>query len=374
MSAETRGHSTAAAPDPLAPARPEPLLHVLRIGPASLLWRPRGLVIGLALAAATLAAMTLHVSLGGSSIDFVSVLRTMFGDAPDARTELAVVEFRLPRTVAAVVAGGALAVAGAITQTMARNPLASPDVLGVTSGASLGAVGVLVLAGGGAGGLSGAAALIGMPTAAFLGGVVAGAAVALLGSRGGIDGYRIVLVGLGVSWLATSLTTWLLTVGDVTNAAQALTWMTGSLNAEEWALVMPLAIAAGVLVVIVCLVARPLGLTGFGDATAVGLGVRVGAVRAAAFVTAVLLASLATVLAGPIGFVALASPQIARLLTRSATPPLAVSVFVGALMVLLADVLTARLSPFPLPVGIGTAVLGVPYLIWLLVVSQRRTA
>lgn len=351
-----------------------PLLPVLRIGRVSLLWRRRNLLVVLALAAGTVLAVALHLSLGGSSIDVVSVLRTMFGDAPDPRTELAVIEFRMPRTMAAVVAGGALAVSGAITQTIARNPLASPDILGVTSGASLGAVGVLVLAGGGAGGLSGAAALLGMPAAAFLGGVVAGVAVFVLGYRAGVDGYRLVLVGLGISWLATSLTTWLLTVGDVTNAAQALTWMTGSLNAEEWALVGPLTWAAAVLTGVVLLVGRTLSLTGLGEETAIGLGLRVGFIRSAALLTAVLLASIATVLAGPIGFVALASPQIARLLVRSATPPLAASAFVGALMVLLADVLTARVSPVPLPVGIGTAVLGVPYLVWLLIVSQRRTA
>lgn len=351
-----------------------PLLPVFRAGPVSLLWRPRNVAVVLALAVATLLAVALHLSLGGSSIDVLSVLRTMFGDAPDPRTELAVVEFRMPRTTAAVVAGGALAVSGAITQTVARNPLASPDLLGITSGASLGAVGVLVLAGGGAGGLSGVAALIGMPAAAFFGGVLAGVAVFALGYRKGVDGYRLVLVGLGVSWLATSLTTWLLTVGDVTNAAQALTWMTGSLNAEEWALVGPLAGVAAVLTGLVLLAAPALSLAGLGEETAIGLGVRVNLIRSTALLTAVLLASLATVLAGPVAFVALASPQIARLLVRSATPPLAASVFVGALMMLLADVLTARISPVPLPVGIGTAVLGVPYLVWLLIVSQRRTA
>ncbi|MEN2738259.1 iron chelate uptake ABC transporter family permease subunit [Microbacterium sp. X-17] len=351
-----------------------PLLRVVRVGAVSVLWRPRGLAVVAALAAATVLATAVHLSLGGTSIDLLSVLRTMVGDPPDARTQLAVVEFRMPRTIAAIVAGTALAVAGAITQTIARNPLASPDILGVTSGASLGAVGVLVLAGGGAGGLSGAAAFLGLPAAAFLGGLIAGVAVYLLAYRGAVDGYRLVLVGLGISWLAASLVTWLLTLGDVTNAAQALTWMTGSLNAEEWAMVGPLAAVTAVLVVLTAALARVLALTGFGEETTVALGVRTNLVRSTALLCAVLLASLATVLAGPVGFVALAAPQIARLLVRSATPPLAASALVGALMMLLADVLTARLSPVPLPVGIGTAVLGVPYLVWLLIVSQRRTA
>lgn len=357
----------------VAPSAPPPLLPVLRAGPVSLLYRMRSLIVVAALLCATVLACAAHVSLGGSSIDLLAVLRTMLGDAPDARTELAVTEFRMPRTVAALVSGGALAVAGAISQTVARNPLASPDVLGVTAGASLGAVGVLVLAGGGAAGLSGAAALVGMPAAAFLGGLLAGIAVFLLACRGGVDGYRIVLVGLGISWLATSLVTWLLTVGDVTSAAQALTWMTGSLNAEEWTLVGPLAVAAIALMAATGFLARPLRLTSFGDATAIALGARVGATRALALVATILLASLATVIAGPLGFVALAAPQIARLLVRCATPPLAASALVGSLIVLLADILAARLFPVPLPAGIGTAVIGVPHLVWLLVTTQRRT-
>lgn len=354
--------------------RARPLLPVIRVGPVSILWRGRSVLVVAVLAAATVFACALHVSLGGSSIDLWAVLRTMFGDAPDPRTALAVIEFRMPRTVAAVISGSALAVAGAITQTIARNPLASPDILGVTAGASLGAVGVLVLAGGGAAGLSGAAALLGMPAAAFLGGIIAGLAVFLLSYRGRVDGYRIVLVGLGVSWLATSLVTWLLTLGDVTNAAQALTWMSGSLNAEDWTLVGPLAIAALALMSATALFARPLAMTAFGDATAVGLGARIDLYRVTALILSVLLASLATVIAGPLGFVALVAPQIARLMVRSATPPIMASAFTGALLVLLADVLTARVLPVPMPAGIGTALIGVPYLVWLLIFTQRRTA
>lgn len=356
-----------------APAAARPLLRVVRAGRISLLWKPRMLVATIAVAAAGIVAAAVHVSLGGTPIDVGAVFRTLLGDAPDPRTELAVMEFRLPRTVAALVSGAALAVAGALTQTIARNPLASPDVLGVTAGASLGAVGVLVLAGGGAGGLSGVAALVGMPAAAFAGGLLAGLAVFLLAWHGRVDGYRIVLVGLGISWLATSLVTWLLTLGDVTNAAQALTWMTGSLNAEEWSLVAPLSLAACALLIASAALVRPLTIAAFDDATATGLGARLGATRSAALVTSVLLASLATVIAGPLGFVALAAPQIARLVARSATPPFAASALVGSLMVLLADMLTARVFPTPLPAGIGTALIGVPYLVWLLVTAQRRT-
>jgi iron complex transport system permease protein len=274
--------------------------------------------------------------------------------------------------VAAVVVGASLAAAGAITQTVARNPLASPDLLGVTAGASLGAVAVLVIAGGGHAGLSGLAATVGMPVAAFTAGIVSGVAVYLLAYRRGLDSYRLVLAGLGISGLAASLTTWILTLGDVTSAAQALTWMTGSLNGKDWATVQPMAASAAVLLAAAVFSGRWLLLTSFGDDTAVGLGARIGTVRLFALTVAVLLASVATVVAGPVAFVALASPQIARSLTATVVPPVGVSALVGAVFVLLADTVSANALSAPLPVGVATAVVGAPFLIHLLLKYQRR--
>ena len=354
--------------------RPTDLLPTLRVGPVSIRWRPRAVLVSSLLLLALILMCAVHLAWGSTSLDPVTVLRTLVGDAPDERTALIVQEFRLPRTVAAITSGMTLALAGALMQTVSRNPLASPDVLGVTSGASLGAVSVLVLAGGGAGGLSGVAALIGMPAAAFAGGLIAGGAVFVLAYRGTVSGHRVILVGLGITWLASSLTTWLLTLGDVTNAAQALTWMTGSLNAEEWGLVAPLSVAALTLCAGATMLARPLALAAFDETTATGLGARIGATRTVALLAAVLLSSVATVLAGPIGFVALAAPQIARLLTRGSTPPLFASALTGALMVVLADLLTARILPVPLPAGVGTALIGAPYLVWLLITMQRRSS
>lgn len=349
-------------------------LRFVRFGTASLLWRPRMVALGVILVVAVVAAFALHLAFGGTAIDYGAVVRALLGDTSDPFVSLAITEFRAPRAVAAVIVGACLAVAGAITQTVARNPLASPDILGVTSGAAFGAVSVLVIAGGGAGGLSGAAALVGMPTAAFVAGLISGIAVYVLAYRRGIDSFRLVLVGLGVSGLATSLTTWLLTLGDVTNAAQAMTWMAGSLNGKDWSLVAPMGIAAVVLLLLGVGVSRVLTVASLGDDTAIGLGMRLGPVRLVALTLAVLLASLATVIAGPVAFVALAAPQIARLLAGSATPPILVSGLVGMLFVLTADTLSANLFGLALPVGVGTAVLGAPYLIWLLLNSQRKTA
>lgn len=369
---------TRARTPPAAPGAPPPgpfrSVRALRAGPVSVRVHPRALAVSAVLVVLVAAAAALHVAVGGTPIPYPQVLAALAGRAPDAAVQLAVVEFRAPRTVAAVLVGACLAAAGAITQTVARNPLASPDILGVTSGASAGAVAVLILGQGGAAGLSGAAATVGMPAAAFAAGTVSGVAVYLLAYRHGVDSYRLILVGLGVSGFTTALTTWMLTLGDVTSAAQALTWMTGSLNGKDWTLVRPMAGVAAALVGAAVLSGRWLLLSSLHEDTAVGLGLRLGRVRVVALSLAVLLASVATVVGGPLVFVALASPQIARLLTLAPVPPVAVSALVGALFVLVADTAAAHLLAVPLPVGVATAVLGAPYLIHLVLRSQRRTA
>lgn len=355
-----------------APPRPAPPIRALRLGPVSIRFRARVLLVGALLAAATIAAMALHAAFGGTPLPYENVLATLLGNAPDARTHLAVTEFRAPRMVAAVLVGASLAAAGAITQTVARNPLASPDFLGVTNGASLGAVAVVVIADGGAGGLSGLAATVGMPAAAFTTGILSGVAVYVLAYRRGLDSYRLVLAGLGISGLAASLTTWILTLGDVTSAAQALTWMMGSLNGKDWPTVQPMAVSAAVLLALAVCSSRWLLLTSLGDDTAVGLGTPIARVRVGMLSLAVLLASIATVTAGPVAFVALASPRIARSLAGTVIPPVGISALVGALFVLLADTVSANALSAPLPVGVATGVVGAPFLIHLILKYQRR--
>ncbi|WP_245413110.1 FecCD family ABC transporter permease [Arthrobacter celericrescens] len=347
-------------------------IRALRTRRSSWRWNPRVLILGIILAVLVFAAMGVHVAYGGLPLAYGDVLRSLLGDASQPRTYLAVTEFRAPRMVAALVVGLCLAAAGAITQSVARNPLASPDILGITSGASFGAVSVLVIAGGGYAGLSGLAATVGLPAAAFTMGLVTGAAAYVLAYRNGLDSYRLVLVGLGLNGLATSLTTWLLTLGDVTNAGQALTWMMGSLNGRDWPLVVPMTMFAVPLLVLACFAGRWLELLSFGEDTATGLGIRTGRIRVLCLSLAVLLASIGTVLAGPLTFVALASPQIARILCRTAVPPVAASALTGALFVLLADTVAAHALPVSLPVGVATAVLGAPYLIYLVLNYQRR--
>ena len=347
-------------------------IRAFRAGPVSIRVNVRVMVVAGLLMLGTVAAMALHVAFGGTPMAYPDVLRALLGDESNARIHLAVTEFRAPRMVAAVIVGASLAAAGAITQTVARNPLASPDLLGVTAGASLGAVSVLVVAGGGHAGLSGVAATVGMPAAAFGAGILSGVAVYLLAYRRGLDSYRLVLAGLGISGLAASLTTWILTLGDVTSAAQALTWMMGSLNGKDWETVQPMALSAAVLLLAAMVSGKWLVLTSLGEDTAVGLGARMGTVRLVVLTLAVLLASVATVMAGPVAFVALASPRISRALTSTVIPPVGVSALVGAIFVLLADTLSANVLAAPLPVGVATAVIGAPFLIHLILKYQRR--
>lgn len=363
-----------AAPATTSAVIPFRSVRALRLGPVSVRVHPRTLLVCAVLVLLVAAAMAGHVAIGGTPIPYPQVLAALAGQPVDPSVHLAVTEFRAPRTVAAVLVGACLSAAGAITQTVSRNPLASPDVLGVTSGAAAGAVAALVLAGGGAAGLSGLTALAGMPLAAFVAGLGSGVATYLLAFRRGIDSYRLILVGLGISGFASALTTWMLTLGDVTNAAQALTWMMGSLNGKDWPLVRPMAAVAGLLLVAALAWGRWLLVSSLGDDTAVGLGLPLTRVRVVALTLAVLLATVATVVGGPIAFVALACPQVARLLTRGPVPPVAVSALVGAVFVIVADTAAAHLLRSPLPVGVATAVLGAPYLIHLVLRAERRSS
>lgn len=325
-----------------------------------------------------LAAVLAHLMFAGRPLPLGDVIHGLTASVgTPSRLTLQVQEFRLPRTLAGAVAGACLAVSGALTQNVARNPLATPEILGVTSGASLGAVSVLVLAGGGAGGLSGAAAAAGLPLAAGLGALLFGGGVFLLAMRRGselLDSNRLVLVGLGATAVATSLVTWLLTLGDVTNAGQALTWMSGSLNGKDWDTVAPLSAIAVPLLLCTACVSRWLLIGSFDDNTARSLGLALRRTRPLLILLAVLLAAVGTVLAGPVAFVALFCPLAARQVTRSVLPPLGVTAFLGAAFVVVADLVAGFLLPHALPVGVLTTVLGAPVLIALVLRSQRRTS
>ncbi|MBK0865616.1 MULTISPECIES: iron chelate uptake ABC transporter family permease subunit [unclassified Saccharopolyspora] len=339
----------------------------VRVGPLSGVLRARPLLVLFGGLVVLLAGLVLDVAIGTYPISPGQVLATLFGGG-DRADQLIVFTLRMPRALTGLLVGAALGLAGAITQAVARNPLASPDMLGITSGAGLAATTMIVLGSG-----LGAASAIGLPVVALIGGLLAGLAIYLLAYRQGVDSYRIVLVGVGVSALAGNATYWLLTVGDVNDAGRAMVWLTGSLNARGWEHVVPTAIALAVLLPLALLGAHVLGALQFDDDTVRGLGVRTDLARGALLLASVVLASVATAAAGPVQFVALAAPQIAMRMARAARPPLVASLVFGAVLVVVADLLSrTAFGAMELPVGIVTAILGAPYLIYLLVRRYRE--
>ncbi|MER6157880.1 iron chelate uptake ABC transporter family permease subunit [Streptomyces sp. NPDC001868] len=315
--------------------------------------------MGVALVLAGLLAVAVVVSLcvGEAFVSPDEVVRVLVGlPSPD---ELVVGELRLPRLVTGLLVGVAFGLSGALIQTMARNPLASPDIIGVTHGAGAATVAAMTF------GLTSAAAL---PYVSVVGGLLAALLVYLLAWRGGLSASRFVLVGIGISVALGSLTRLLVTKGDYLVAQQAKVWLTGSLNGRGYDQAAPLATVLLLLVPFLLWAARAQRSAAFDDDTATALGVRLGRVRLGLSVLGVVLASVATGAAGPVDFVALLAPQIARRLTRTPHVPLVCSALTGALIVVVADVLARKLlSPLELPVGVFTALVGAPYLMWLII-------
>ncbi|EON24559.1 MULTISPECIES: FecCD family ABC transporter permease [Nocardioides] len=328
--------------------------------------------------ATLLLAVGILLSLGTGEIGLspVEVLRTLAGQG-DPFTELVVRDFRGPRVAAAVLVGASLACSGTILQSVARNPLASPDLLGINAGASVAAVAVVILAGGN-GGVSGLAASVGLPIAALLGAMVSGLALYLLAIRNRqLDPIRMVVVGVGIAAAGTSLVSWLLTLGDVMVVGPALAWLSGSLHAVTWPAVAGVGLTIAVVLPFLLAWTRRLDVLVLGDDAAGGLGIDVHRTRVLLLLLATALAGVATSAAGAVVFLALCAPQLARALSRTSRPPLLASAVVGAALLTWAD-LAARMllswvgfGPVELPVGVFTAVLGAPYL--LFVVSRTRS-
>jgi ABC-type enterobactin transport system permease subunit len=335
----------------------------IRVGPASAILRWRHLAVPLAAAAVLVLLSAVSLGRGDFPIGLGDVLRTLAG-LGEKTQEFIVLELRAPRIVVGLLVGLALGVAGALFQTFARNPLASPDVLGISQGASVGAVAAIVLTGGGA---------IGVPLAALAGALVTGALLFALTWRAGIDGYRLVLVGIALWSVMAALIDWLLTHAEIYDAAAAYVWITGSLNARTWDHAVPLVLSVAALVPLALAAGRVLGVLQLGDDTARGLGVRLPLAQSAVVLIAVALVATSVAAAGPISFVALVVPQIAVRLTGGSRPPLLASGLLGAVLVVGADVTTRTVLPQALPVGILTAAIGAPYLLWLLVRGRRRS-
>lgn len=331
-------------------------------GGLSVRFRPRPLVVSAGCAILALAIGVFAIGGGDYPMSSADVLRTLFGGGTVAEN-LIIHELRLPRLVTALLVGSALGLSGALFQSLARNPLASPDLLGITQGASAGAL-VAVAVGGSS---------VALATSAAVGGLATGLVIYVLAWQRGIDGYRLILVGIGLAAILTGVIGYLLTRAQLTDAARAVLWLTGSLDGRGWDDARALLIVLPVLLPLLLIVhGQALRLLEMGDDTASSLGIRVGRLRLLMLGAGVVLASLAAAAAGPISFVALTAPQLARRLSATAGPNLLPSMCVGAVLLVGADLVAQRFfDERQLPVGVLTGVLGGGYLVWLLITERR---
>ncbi|WP_050515552.1 iron chelate uptake ABC transporter family permease subunit [Streptomyces rimosus] len=346
---------------PIRPGRTRPAGYALvRAGRASFLVHRRAVAVAAVLAVLLAAVCLAYLCVGESFVAPGEALKAVFGLPSSA--ELVVGTLRLPRMAVGLLVGAAFGIAGALIQTVARNPLASPDVIGVTQGASALTVGAMTF---------GVTSYAVLPYLSVAGGVLAAALGYVFAWRGGLHATRFVLIGIGFAVALRSVTQLFLTKGDYLVAQQAQVWMTGSLNGRGWAEAEPLGRALLVLLPAVLWAARAQRTVSLDDATATALGVRLNRTRLGLVALGVVLASMATGAAGPVDFVALLAPQTARRLTRTAQIPLLCSALLGAVVVVLGDLLARKLfAPTELPVGVLTAAVGAPYLIHLIIRSR----
>ncbi len=337
---------------------------VWRRGGCSVVVYPRAWVVaaGLSLLAIVLAAAALLA--GRMELTAAQVAAALLGRGDGGIAERIVLDIRLPRALTALFAGAALGVSGAVFQSVSRNPLGSPDVIGFTIGAATGAIAQIVLFDQG---------VLHVALAAVAGGLLTALMVYLLSLRSGVSGgYRLVLVGVGVGAILDALNGLMLVKGDLDNAVTANLWRAGSLDARGWNHVVPVMIGVVLLLPCVQALARRLELIEMGDDLARQLGIAVERTRLLAILGAVLLAALATGAAGPIAFVALAAPQLAARLCGGGRLPVLASAAMAACLLLFAD-LVAQSLPWrlTLPIGRMTGIVGGIYLMWLLTRSRR---
>ena len=322
--------------------------------------RRRAVVTGV-LAATIVVVFTLSLMIGQTFYGLDDVVRVIAGETVPGAS-FTVGELRLPRSVLAILAGFSFGIAGVTFQTMLRNPLASPDIIGITSGASAAAVFAIVV-------LSLSETAVSL--FALGGALLTALVIYLLSNKGGFAGTRLILIGIGVAAMLDSAITYLLSGSAVWDLQAAMRWLTGSLNGASWPVVLPLAVACVVLVPALLAQGRGLGVLRLGDDAAASLGVPIRGTRVTAILVAVALLAFATAATGPIAFVAFMAGPIAARLVGPGSSLLLPSGLVGALLVLVADLVGQFAFDSRYPVGVITGVLGAPYLIYLLIRTNR---
>lgn len=341
------------------------ILRIGRRGRPLLMVDARAVQVTAVLIVVTVGLMVFGVVSGSANITIGEALQAIVGKG-DAFTTMVVVEWRAPRVLIAPFLGAALAMSGAIFQNLTGNPLGSPDVIGFQTGSYTGALIVMLVLQGGS---------LETTVGALIGGIATALLVFALSSKNGTSGgIRLIVVGIGISAMLGSVNVWLLLTASVENAIMAGLWGAGNLSGTSWASLLQVVLGSIVFVGGAVLVARPMRLLQIGVPFATALGQNVQRVQSAAVVVGVGLTALATATVGPISFIALASPQIARRLVRSDGLALGPTAAVGCVLLLLADTIAQRIHPAsPLPVGIVTVSIGGAYFLWLLVRQGRTT-
>lgn len=322
----------------------------------------RSVVVTLLVALAAIGMFLWSLSVGDFPIPMGDVIGSVLGVGSEDG-DFIVRQLRMPRGLTALLVGASFGLAGAIFQRVAHNPLATPDIIGINSGAAAAAVYAIIV-------LNAGSTVTTMW--AFGGAFATAAGIYLLAFRQGVSGYRLVLIGIGAAALGNAVVWYLLTRAEIYSAQQAVLWLTGSLNGRGWDHVRPLSVVLVVLVPVTVAMARHLRLLELGDDAARGLGGRVEASRLGLLLCGVALAAVSVASAGPVAFVALVAPQVARRLVGGRTLALVPAAACGSLLLVASDLAARRtFAPTEMPVGIFTAVIGAPYLLWLLARANR---
>lgn len=318
-------------------------------------------LILIAIAALLCVAMLL---MGNTIYPLEVVIRVLQGDHVEGAS-FAIMTLRLPRMLAGLLAGFAFGMSGSVFQTMLRNPLASPNVIGITAGSSAAAVFCILILN-----LSGAA----VSAAAVCAGLATTLLIYALSQGGGFSGGKLILIGIGIQAMLNALISFMLLKAASFDVPTALRWLNGSLNAMQMNELVPLVIALLICSPIVLIFGRRLNILELGDQCAVSLGVPVNVTRIVLILSSVCLLAFATATTGPIAFVAFLAGPIAKRLIGAGLPSEFAAGLVGAVLVLAADLIGQFAFPIRYPVGVITGIIGAPYLLYLLIRTYRSGA
>jgi len=332
----------------------------------SFLVQKRAVIVLIVLFILAIALSLFSIALGNNGLSFADVWMTLIGQGTEGNA-LVIGTLRLPRVIVAVLVGAALSVSGAILQGLIRNPLASPDMIGITNGAALAAVTFITY-------FAGTVSIEWLPAAAFVGAGLISIVIYLLAWSKGVTSTRLVLIGIGISATASSLTMLMIILSPMNSASQAFTWLTGSIYGASWDNVYALLPWVIIFLPVALIYARNVNVQELGDEMAQGLGASVQLHRGLLLLICVALAGSAVAIAGAIGFIGLIAPHIARkLVGPSFDALLPVSALIGSLMLMGADMVArTAFQPMDIPAGVFTAGVGAPFFIYLLYRNRNK--